>query len=90
MQDERARSSACAQRRERVGNDGAQLFSVTLNDLGLRRVPTQSRREHIVENMREAITNGRLKPGDRLIEIDLAKELGTGRGPCTWRDPLHD
>ncbi len=49
--------------------------------LGLRRVPTQSRREHVVEILREAITSGRLKPGDRLIETDLSKQLGTSRAP---------
>lgn len=49
--------------------------------LGLRRVPAQSRREHVVEILRDAITTGRLNPGDRLVEIDLAKELGTSRAP---------
>ncbi len=52
-----------------------------MTELGLRRVPTQSRREHVVEILREAITSGRLTPGDRLVEIDLAKELGTSRAP---------
>ncbi|NED97117.1 GntR family transcriptional regulator [Phytoactinopolyspora alkaliphila] len=49
--------------------------------LGLRRVPTQSRREHVAEILRDAITSGRLAPGDRLIELDLAAELGTSRAP---------
>ena len=49
--------------------------------LGLRRVPSQSRREHVAEILRDAITEGRLKPGDRLIEVDLANELGTSRAP---------
>ena len=52
-----------------------------MTELGLRRVPTQSRREHVVEILREAITSGRLKPGDRLVELDLARELGTSRAP---------
>lgn len=52
-----------------------------MTDLGLRRVPTQSRREHVVQILREAITSGRLKPGDRLVEGDLANELGTSRAP---------
>lgn len=52
-----------------------------MTELGLRRVPTQSRREHVVQILREAITSGRLKPGDRLIEVDLARELGTSRAP---------
>lgn len=49
--------------------------------LGLTRVPTLSRREHVVEILREAITSGRLKPGDRLVEVELSKELGTSRAP---------
>jgi DNA-binding GntR family transcriptional regulator len=52
-----------------------------MTELGLRRVPSQSRREHVAEILRDAITEGRLKPGDRLIEIDLANELGTSRAP---------
>lgn len=49
--------------------------------MGLRRVPLQSRREHVVEILREAIANGDLKPGDRLLEADLSRELGTSRAP---------
>lgn len=52
-----------------------------MTELGLRRVPRQSRREHVVEILREAITSGRLKPGERLIEVDLSRELGTSRAP---------
>ncbi|MEJ7833312.1 MAG: GntR family transcriptional regulator [Nocardioides sp.] len=44
-------------------------------------MPSQSRREHVVQILREAITTDRLKPGDRLIEVDLARELGTSRAP---------
>ncbi len=49
--------------------------------LGLRRVPGLSRREQVAGILRDAITAGRLKPGDRLIETDLAAELGTSRAP---------
>ncbi|SEF10913.1 GntR family transcriptional regulator [Jiangella alba] len=52
-----------------------------MSGLGLRRVPSLSRREHVAEILREAITSGRLKPGDRLVELDLAAELGTSRAP---------
>lgn len=52
-----------------------------MTEIGLRRVPTLSRREHVVEIMRTAITTGRLNPGDKLVEIDLANELGTSRAP---------
>lgn len=49
--------------------------------LGLKRVPGLSRREQVADILRDAITAGRLKPGDRLIETDLAAELGTSRAP---------
>ncbi len=52
-----------------------------MTNMGLRRVPLQSRREHVVEILREAIANGDLKPGDRLLEADLSRELGTSRAP---------
>jgi len=44
-------------------------------------VPVQSRREHVVEILRDAVTTGALQPGDRLVELDLATELGTSRAP---------
>lgn len=49
--------------------------------LGLQRVPGLSRREQVADILRDAITQGRLRPGDRLIETDLAAELGTSRAP---------
>jgi len=52
-----------------------------MNELLVRQVPTQSRREHVVEILREAITSGQLPPGHRLIEVELAKQLGTSRAP---------
>lgn len=52
-----------------------------MTELRLRRVPTQSRREHVVQILRNEITGGRLTPGDRLVELDLAKQLGTSRAP---------
>ncbi|WP_129666362.1 GntR family transcriptional regulator [Phytoactinopolyspora endophytica] len=52
-----------------------------MSGLGLRRVPSQSRREHVAEILREAITSGQLAPGARLIELDIAAELGTSRAP---------
>lgn len=52
-----------------------------MSGLGLRRVPAQSRREHVVEILRDAVTSGALQPGDRLVELDLATELGTSRAP---------
>jgi DNA-binding GntR family transcriptional regulator len=31
--------------------------------------------------LRNAITSGRFQPGERLVELDLAEQLGTSRGP---------
>jgi len=38
-------------------------------------------REIVYESLREAILQGRLKPGERLMEIQLAEELGVSRTP---------
>lgn len=38
-------------------------------------------REVVSEALREAITNGSIKPGERLMEIQLAEELGVSRTP---------
>jgi DNA-binding GntR family transcriptional regulator len=38
-------------------------------------------REVVSETVREAIVNGTLKPGERLMEIQLAEELGVSRTP---------
>ena len=40
-----------------------------------------SLRHKISNNIRKAIFHGKLKPGDRLIEIDLANQMGVSRGP---------
>lgn len=37
--------------------------------------------EHAVGELREAILSGRLRPGDRLVEQDLAEQLRLSRGP---------
>ncbi len=47
----------------------------------LPRIPSESRRERVVQILREAITSGQLQPGHRLIELDLASQLGTSRAP---------
>lgn len=41
----------------------------------------------VAEALRDAITKGRLKAGDRIKEIPLARELGLSRGPV--RDALR-
>ncbi len=38
-------------------------------------------RELVFESLREAIISGRLRPGQRLMEIQLAEELGVSRTP---------
>jgi DNA-binding GntR family transcriptional regulator len=43
--------------------------------------------ERIFKQLLEAIVSGKITPGSRLRESDLAKELGVGRGPL--REALH-
>jgi len=38
-------------------------------------------REMVFESLREAIIHGRLRPGERLMEIHLAEEMGVSRTP---------
>ncbi|MBO8138102.1 MAG: GntR family transcriptional regulator [Desulfotomaculum sp.] len=38
-------------------------------------------REIVFETLRDAIINGKLKPGERLMEIQLAEEMGVSRTP---------
>lgn len=38
-------------------------------------------REIVFESLREAIINGVLKPGERLMEVQLAEEMGVSRTP---------
>lgn len=38
-------------------------------------------REVVFETLREAIINGTLKPGDRLMELQLAEQMGVSRTP---------
>lgn len=47
----------------------------------LPRIPSESRRERVVQILRDAITSGQLLPGHRLIELELASQLGTSRAP---------
>jgi len=39
-------------------------------------------RELVFEHLREAIISGRLKPGERLMEVQLAEEMGVSRTPA--------
>jgi DNA-binding GntR family transcriptional regulator len=38
-------------------------------------------RELVFESLREAIISGRLKPGERMMEIQMAEEMGVSRTP---------
>lgn len=38
-------------------------------------------RENVVEEIRNKIINQELKPGERIVELDLAEEFKTSRGP---------
>jgi DNA-binding GntR family transcriptional regulator len=40
-----------------------------------------SRRERVLETLRAAIVSGRLDPGDRLVETEIAEAFGTSRAP---------
>jgi DNA-binding GntR family transcriptional regulator len=51
------------------------------SDPGFSTLPPTSRRHHVAESLRNAIVSGRLAPGDRLTETDLAERLGTSRAP---------
>lgn len=37
--------------------------------------------EAVLERLRSAILGGELRPGEKLVELDLAERLGTSRGP---------
>lgn len=47
----------------------------------LKPIEDQTRRGQIVLQIREIIVSGRVKPGERLTETDLATRLGVSRGP---------
>lgn len=55
-------------------------FEVTMNEyLPLRDV--------VFNTLRQAILRGELKPGERLMEIQLANKLGVSRTPIPGGDP---
>ncbi len=47
----------------------------------LHQIENKSRRERIIELLREAIVSGELKPGEALIETEIAAQLGVSRAP---------
>ncbi|MBZ0298284.1 MAG: GntR family transcriptional regulator [Anaerolineae bacterium] len=46
-----------------------------------KRPTLQSLAEQVYEHLRHNIINGELKPGDRLVELDIAAQMGTSQGP---------
>ncbi|WP_313999353.1 GntR family transcriptional regulator [uncultured Paenibacillus sp.] len=40
-----------------------------------------SLRHRIADDIRRAILEGKLKPGDRLVELEMSKQMGVSRGP---------
>jgi DNA-binding GntR family transcriptional regulator len=44
-------------------------------------IQVKSRREHVLDALRDAILDGEFKPGDSLIESDLASKLKVSRAP---------
>jgi DNA-binding GntR family transcriptional regulator len=48
---------------------------------GLQPIASPTLVDAVVESVRASILSGRIAPGERLVEADLARELGTSRGP---------
>lgn len=42
---------------------------------------TASRSDHVVDRLRQSIVSGQIRPNQRLIEVELAAELGVSRTP---------
>ncbi len=51
------------------------------NDVHLNQVSNKSLRERVLDVLRDAILHGDLKPGQSLVETDLAARLGVSRAP---------
>jgi len=49
--------------------------------LSLPKVASGSRGHSVASVLRDAITEGSMSPGDRLLETELAREFGTSNGP---------
>ena len=49
--------------------------------------PTKTIRQKVYEHLRETILNGEIKPGERVVESDIASRIGASRTPV--REALH-
>lgn len=49
--------------------------------MSLQPLPDLSTAELVAQRIRDALLDGSLRPGDRLVEADIAAELGISRGP---------
>lgn len=52
-----------------------------MSDFRFEEQKTTSLRHKITDEIRKAIFQGKLKPGDRLREAEMAKQMGVSRGP---------
>ena len=57
------------------------------NTSSLGQIKNKSLRERILDTLRNAIISGELKPGQTLVETDLATQLGVSRAPL--REAIH-
>ncbi len=55
--------------------------------MSLGQIKNQSLREQVRDKLREAILSGQLKPGQPLIETELAEQFGVSRAPL--REAIH-
>lgn len=52
-----------------------------MNEFRFEEQKATSLRHRITDDIRKAIFHGKLKPGDRLREVDLSQQMGVSRGP---------
>jgi DNA-binding GntR family transcriptional regulator len=51
------------------------------NNISLNQINNKPLREQVVDALRDAIVQGELKPGQTLVEVDLANQIGVSRAP---------
>jgi DNA-binding GntR family transcriptional regulator len=61
-------------------NSGAKRPKGSAVTTHLPQIAGETRRHQVVHVLRRAITNGQLQPGARLVEAELATQLGVSRG----------